>query len=183
MLRDVTDGFFDYAGRRQQVIGCGNLAVVLWSVWNIFIQVIFFWQWGRKLIKKDSEPTVFSFALATGWKPPMNRNLTQSVGHSVEQVSSMDMAYWTFLWLVCGSTVLQLVDTKLAIDRDLLQWLITGQAWDTLAIPAPVCNDFQRICVCSVISYNVGLLICLHRVYSLCQLWLCRWRVCVTLDS
>ena len=74
MLRDVTDGLFDYVGRRQQVIGCGNLAVVLWSVWNIFIQVIFFWQWGRKLIKKDSEPTVFSFALATGWKPPMNRN-------------------------------------------------------------------------------------------------------------
>ena len=182
MLRDVTDGFFDYVGRRQQVIGCGNLAMVLWSVRNIFIQVIFSGS-GEGKFKKDSEPTVFSFAPATSRKPPMNRNLTQSVGHSVEQVSSMDMAYWTFLWLVCGRTVLQLVDTKLAIDWDLLQWLITGQAWDTLAIPAPVCNDFQRICVCSVISYNVGLLICLHRVYSLCQLWLCRWRVCVTLGS
>jgi len=52
----------------------------------------FFWQWGRKLIKKDSEPTVFSFASATSRKPPMNRNLTQSVGHSVEQVSSMDLS-------------------------------------------------------------------------------------------
>ena len=52
----------------------------------------FLWQWGRKLIKKDSEPTVFSFAPATSRKPPMNRNLTQSVGHSVEQVSSIDLS-------------------------------------------------------------------------------------------
>jgi len=90
MLSNVTDGLFDYVGSRQQITRCGNLAVVLWSVRNIFIQVIFFWQWGRKLIKKDSEPTVFSFASATSRKPPMNRNLTQSVGHSVEQVSSVD---------------------------------------------------------------------------------------------
>ena len=57
-----------------------------------FLQSDFFWQWGRKLIKPDAEPTVFSFSSASvprRWPPPY-RTVPPDVAQECEVCASDD---------------------------------------------------------------------------------------------
>ena len=57
-----------------------------------FLQSDFFWQWGRKLIKPDAEPTVFSFSSASirRRKPPPDRTVPPDVAQQCEVSTSGD---------------------------------------------------------------------------------------------
>ena len=59
----MRSGHIDCVSRMRPFV-CGCQVEELSFALNIFMTVIFFWQWGRKLVKPGAEPTVFSFAPA-----------------------------------------------------------------------------------------------------------------------
>ena len=71
--QDEIGEVFNSAGWMYQVVSCGshNSSVICSAH---FHASDFFYQWGRKLVKPDAEPTIFSYATPVmGRKPPLER--------------------------------------------------------------------------------------------------------------